>query len=85
MGGRPRDALFHAEATVLMRAARADGGALSGRTIHVFSDRELCGSCRQVLPSLGLELGNPRVTFVGPDGSVRTMHNGDWLSQGVSK
>jgi len=85
IGEWPNDAVFHAEATVLMRAARANGGAPFGRTIQVYSDREMCGACDRVLPSLGLELGNPRVTFVGPNGSVSTMHNGNWLSLGVSK
>jgi len=85
IGRKPNDAPFHAEATVLMRAAKANGGTLANRTLQVYSDRTMCDSCIDVLPRLGLELGNPRVTFVGPDGSVRTMHNGDWQPLGGAK
>jgi hypothetical protein len=28
---------------------------------------------------IGLELGNPTVTFVDPDGSSRTMRDGSWM------
>jgi len=77
-GEMPNDALFHAEVTVLLRAARQNGGTLAGRTLEVHSDRVMCHSCKKVLPKVGLELGNPTVTFVGPKGSTRTMRNGDW-------
>jgi len=79
IGGRPNDALFHAEANVLMRAAKANGGTLAGREIEVHADREMCQSCQNVLPLLGLELGNPTVTFVGPRGTQATMRNGEWI------
>jgi hypothetical protein len=62
-----------------LEAAQDNGGTLEGRTIEIHTDREMCPtSCFIVLPKLGLELGNPRVTFVGPNGSSRTMQNGKW-------
>jgi hypothetical protein len=85
LGRFPNDAVFHAEATALMRAAKANGGTLAGRTLQVYSDRDMCDSCIEVLPRIGLELGNPRVTLVGPGGSVRTMHNGEWQPLGGAK
>jgi len=78
VGGRPNDALYHAEATVLLRAARFNGGSLAGRRFEVHTDRPMCWSCETVLPRLGLELGNPTVTFVGPNGTRLTMRNGGW-------
>jgi hypothetical protein len=77
-GQKPNDAVFHAEANVLLRAARENSGTLSGRTLEVHSDREMCNSGPVVLPKLGLELGNPTVTFVEPNGERRTMRNGKW-------
>jgi hypothetical protein len=79
IGEKPNDALFHAEATVLFRAARENGGTLTGQTIEVFSDRSMCGSCKKVLPYLGLELGNPTVTFIDQAGLQLTMRNGAWV------
>lgn len=66
IGRRPNDALFHAEATALFRASRYNNGSLAGVRIEMFVDRPMCWSCRRALPSLGLELGNPTATFVGP-------------------
>jgi hypothetical protein len=80
VGQIPNDALFHAEATILFRMARANGGTLAGQVIEVHTDRPMCPhSCPPVLPKLGLELGNPMVTFVGPNGERRTMWNDGWL------
>jgi len=79
IGRRPNDALFHAETTVLLRAARANGGNLVGQSLVVHSDRPLCQSCEKLLPYVGLELGNPIVTFVEPRGHTKAMHNGSWL------
>jgi hypothetical protein len=79
IGQKPNDAVFHAEANVLMRAARQNGGSLAGRTLEVSSDRPMCRSCDEVLPHIGLELGNPTVTFVGPSGIGKTMRNGVWI------
>jgi hypothetical protein len=79
IGGFPNDAVFHAEATCLFRAARANGGTLAGQTIEVHVDRPMCFRCKKVLPYIGLELGNPTVTFFDPDGLVRTMRDGVWV------
>jgi hypothetical protein len=75
VGRKPNDALFHAETTVLVRAARENGGTLSGRTLEVYSDRKMCNTCDVVLPLVGRELGNPTVTFVGPGGVRKTMRD----------
>jgi hypothetical protein len=80
VGRMPNDALFHAETTVLLRAAREKGGTLPGRTLTVHVDDHLCNNCEAVLPYVGLELGNPTVTFVDPNGSTKTMRDGAWLS-----
>ena len=79
IGQTPADALFHAEATVLLRAARSNGGTLAGREIEVFVDRPMCWSCRTLLPFIGLELGNPTITFVDPSGRRMTMRDGMWI------
>jgi hypothetical protein len=79
IGRVPNDSFYHAEATVLLRAAMENNGTLQGRTFDIHTDREVCASsCLKVLPKLGLELGNPRVTFIAPDGLKRTMWNGRW-------
>lgn len=80
LGRMPNDALFHAETTVLLRAARQNGGTLAGRTLTVHVDGQLCNNCEAVLPYVGLELGNPTVTFVDPNGSTKTMRDGAWLN-----
>lgn len=81
IGLMPNNALFHAETTVLLRAARQSGGSLAGRTLTVFGDTRMCNNCEYVLPYVGLELGNPTVTFVDPDGSIRMMRDGSWVKQ----
>lgn len=79
IGRVPNDSFYHAEATVLLRAAMENNGTLQGRSFDIHTDREVCASsCLRVLPKLGLELGNPRVTFIAPDGMRRTMWNGRW-------
>lgn len=78
IGHKPNDALFHAEANALMRAAEPYGGTLTGRTIEMRVDRGLCGSCEKVLPAIGMELGNPTVRFRNPYGAVKTMKDGRW-------
>jgi hypothetical protein len=75
----PNDALFHAETTVLLRAARQAGGTLAGRTLAVHVDGKLCNNCEAVLPYVGLEVGNPTVTFVDPNGLAKTIRDGAWL------
>ncbi len=79
IGQMPNNALFHAETTVLLRAARETGGSLAGRTLEVFSDRKMCNSCEIILPKVGMELGNPTVTFTGPKGPPKTMRDGRWV------
>lgn len=81
LGKTPNNALFHAETTVLLRAAGQAGGTLAGRTLTVYGDTRLCPNCKQVLPYVGLELGNPTVKFVDPDGSIRTMRDGSWMKE----
>jgi hypothetical protein len=79
IGRIPNDSFYHAESTVLLRAARENNGTLEGRTFDVYTDRDVCtSSCLKVLPKLGLELGNPHVTFIEPGGVRRTMRNGRW-------
>ncbi len=79
IGRIPNDALYHAEATTLLRAARANRGSLAGRTFDIQVDREMCRSCDRVLPSMGLELGNPTVRFIDATGRRKTMRNGAWI------
>jgi hypothetical protein len=83
LGQAPNNALFHAETTVLLRAAKRAGGTLAGRTLTIYGDTRVCPNCKQVLPYVGLELGNPTVKFVDPDGSARTMQNGSWVKEGA--
>jgi len=79
IGQIPNNALFHAETTCLLRAAHGSGGTLSGKVIEVHVDREMCLSCEKILPLIGLELGNPKVTFIDPHGRIRTMRDGRWI------
>jgi hypothetical protein len=79
LGQMPNDALYHAETTNLVRTARQNGGSLAGEELEVYVDRPMCNTCPDVLPYVGLELGNPRVTFIGPKGERRTMQNGKWI------
>lgn len=59
IGQMPNDAVFHAEATALLRAARANGGSLAGKELMVHVDRPMCSNCSKILPLIGLELGDP--------------------------
>ena len=68
LGRMPNDAFFHAETTVLLRAAREKRGTLAGRTLTAHVDGHLCNNCEAVLPYVGLELGNPTDTFVDLNG-----------------
>ena len=68
---KPNDALFHAEATLLLRAAAENGGTLGGKTLEVYVDRPICWSCRRMLPYLAYELGNPTVIFTDSTGTRR--------------
>jgi hypothetical protein len=78
VGRKPNDSLYHAETTALMRAARANGGSLSGRSIEMYVDRDICSSCEAVLPLVGRELGHPTVRFIDIYGQRRTLRRGKW-------
>lgn len=82
IGEKPNDALFHAEANALMRAAEPYGGTLSGRTIELRVDRDLCPSCDAVLPSLGTQIGNPTVRILDGTGILWIMRDGVWIRRG---
>lgn len=75
-GYKPNDALFHAETTLLLRAARENGGTLAGRTLDIYVDRPVCNSCKKVVPILGSELGNPKINLFDPGGKVGTIFDG---------
>lgn len=72
----PNIAVYHAETTVLLRAAAASGGSLEGRDLTVYVDRVLCRDCEKVLPYVGLQLGNPTVRFIDPYGIIKEMRDG---------
>jgi hypothetical protein len=79
IGWAPNDALYHAEATVLLRAWEQNDRTLEGKELLVVVNRKMCDtSCPTVLPLLGLELGNPRITFVDDKSRVRIMKDGKW-------
>jgi hypothetical protein len=78
IGQVPNNAFFHAEATVLLRAAKENGDTLAGQTLEVFVDRPMCEPCKTMLPYIGLELGNPTVTFIDLAGQRMTMQGGAW-------
>jgi hypothetical protein len=78
IGGKPNDSLYHAEATILFRVRDAFGGTLTNRTLNITVDRPMCDSCRDVLPSLGIHLGNPRVSYYDRSGLKGVMHEGRW-------
>ena len=79
IGEKPNDVPYHAETTLLTRLARKNGGSLAGRTLVVHVDENMCPGCQTFLPKIGLELGNPTVIFVDPNGRRRTMQDGEWL------
>jgi hypothetical protein len=81
LGQKPNDSLFHAESTILLRAAKDNGGSLANRSMEIYVDQEVCFSCGKALTKLGLELGNPYVVFIERDTGLRNeMWNGKWLS-----
>ena len=51
-------------------------GTLAGQTLTVYVDAETCNNCEAVLPYVGLELGNPTVTFTDSKGSTITIQDG---------
>lgn len=82
VGHKPNDALFHAEANALLRAAEPYGGSLVGRTIEMRVDRPLCPSCDAVLPHLGAQIGNPTVKIIDGAGNIWIMRDGKWIRGG---
>jgi hypothetical protein len=82
VGHRPNDAMFHAEANALLRAAEPYGGSLAGRTIEMRVDRRLCNSCDKALPGLGTQIGNPTVRIIDGTGAIWTMRDGTWIRRG---
>ena len=82
LGWKPNDAVFHAEANALLRAAQIHGGTLHGREVEMRTDRELCRSCRAILPSIGVQLGNPRVRIIDGAGQIWILRNGVWFQRG---
>src|SRR5262249_19153529 len=80
VGEMPNNALFHAEATALLRAARENGGKLTNRNLVVAVDKDMCPNCEEVLPLLTPELGSPQVSFVDRLGRILgTIKDGKWL------
>ncbi len=74
----PNYAVSHAEATILLRMARENGGSLDGKQIEIHVDKQMCSACLETLPYLSRELGNPTVRFVYPLGNTRTLRDGQW-------
>ena len=81
-GRMPNNALFHAETTALLRAAEPYGGSLAGRTIEMSTDRPLCRSCEKILPLVGKNVGNPKVTIIDGRGDLWIMRDGRWIAGG---
>lgn len=82
LGHMPLNALFHAETTSLLRAARANGGTLEGQEVEVHVDGTICNNCGDILPRVIRRLGNPTVKFIDQLGYYGTVANGDWLPGG---
>lgn len=78
IGRFPNNALYHAEATILLRAARANGGTLAGEYLEIHVNQIVCPHCRSVLPVLVRELGYPTVRFIEPSGREKILRNGVW-------
>jgi hypothetical protein len=53
---------------------------LAGKILDVIVDNKMCNQCMEteVLPKLGLELGNPTVTYIDKLRRIKTMRNGRW-------
>jgi hypothetical protein len=85
-GYKPNDVFFHAETTLLLRAARAFGGSLQGRTVFIYSNRPMCSGCGTLLPLIGAELGNPTVVFSDYEGgNLNIMRDGKWVYKWSAK
>lgn len=82
LGQIPNNAVFHAEANALLRAAQVSGGTLGGREIEMRTDRRLCESCDSLLPNIGLQLGNPKIRIIDGTGALWILRNGLWIRRG---
>jgi hypothetical protein len=80
VGYAPSNALFHAETNVLLRAAEANSGTLAGRLLDIYVDRKICENCKSMIPLVGLELGNPTLTYVDPY-KIHSITNGTITSR----
>ena len=78
MGQRPLNALFHAETTSLLRAARANGGTLEGQEVEVYVRGKIGNNCERILPLVTKRLGNPTVRFIDQRGYFGTIRDGKW-------
>ena len=79
LGWKPNDALYHAEATALLRAARSSDGSLAGRTLTIEVDRLMCRSCDVVPPLISGQLGNPTLIFIDRFGNISRLRHGAWV------
>jgi hypothetical protein len=79
-GQIPLDAFFHAETNLLLRAARKNGRSLAGKSLDVFVDNQTCHNCQYILGPVGLELGNPTLTFINSTTGrlMGTVRDGKW-------
>src|SRR5581483_5400152 len=83
-GKIPYNGVFHAEATVLLRAAEKNHGTLKGQTLNVHVDRSMCARAKEIFPLIGLKLGNPTVTYTCPENVTHTMRDGTWIQDRVA-
>ncbi len=81
IGQKPNNALFHAEATLLLRAARAHGGNLAGQSVTIRIDRRMCDSCDKVLPYIIEQLGSPSLRVVQPNGNVLRLQSREFIPE----
>ncbi len=86
IGYKPNDVFFHAETTLLLRAAKVFGGSLKGKVIFIYSSRPMCPGCGTLLPLIGRELENPTVVFSDYDrGDISIMRDGKWIYEWSAK
>jgi hypothetical protein len=60
LGKMPNNALFHAETTVLLKAAKRNGGTLAGRTLTVYGDSKTATIATACCPMSDWNWGIPR-------------------------
>jgi hypothetical protein len=69
----------------LLRLADENGGSLADRELAIHTDGKMCPSCRELLPCIGLDLGNPTVTFIDHKGRRLIMRDGKPLERGRAR